>query len=149
MDKEEKAKIIKEYCEKVWNEGTVFSQELLEEFKNYVPDPAPRNQMTDEEKELRKTLDANGYISVREVPGRGLCGLHKLLYTTGIVYGLDECGYVGRYCYDHWWDAFIALTRWDGVGDPIGNWIVNKGERGGDRYNPNRKRDERSTEEMP
>lgn len=86
--------------------------------------------------QLFQTLKDEGYSEVRLIEGRGLVGLSKLLYTTGIVYGLDESGYKGRFCYHTREEALSALNEWDGIGDPPGNWIVNKGEKGGDRYNP-------------
>lgn len=86
--------------------------------------------------DLLRELESNGYTNIRLIPGRGLCGLHRLLFTTGIVYGLDLDGYKGRFCYHTKPEALKALELWDGSGDPSGDWIVNKGERGGDRQNP-------------
>lgn len=75
------------------------------------------------------------YEMLQEVPGHGLCGLHKYLFTTGLVIGLDEDGLAGRYCYAQWADAWKALRNWDGVGDPTGPWIKYKGT-GGERLGP-------------
>lgn len=67
------------------------------------------------------------YECLRQVPGHGLCGLHKFMFTTGLVFGIDEQGYHGRYCYTQWADAWKALRAWDGTGDPSGPWIKYKG----------------------
>jgi hypothetical protein len=91
-----------------------------------------------EEKELMAILEENGYIAIRHIPGRGLCALHRLLFTVGIVYGLDETSYEGRYCYENWYEAVTAFAEWSGDGDPSGPWIVNKARRLRDRHNPDR-----------
>jgi len=83
---------------------------------------------------LRKQLENENYTNLKEIPGRGVCGLWKFLFTTGLCFGLDQYGYVGRYCYETTQEAEIALKYWDGVGDPPGFWLKYKGE-GGDRSN--------------
>lgn len=89
--------------------------------------------------DIIKFIETEGYYThLRIVPGRGVCGIWRLLYTYGLVYGLDYFGYRGRYCYKTEREAVEALNAWNGEGDPPGNWIVNKGEPGGDRQNPNR-----------
>jgi hypothetical protein len=75
------------------------------------------------------------YTAVRELPTGELAGLSKMAYTTGLVVGLDDAGYRGRYCYERACDAQDALDAWTGEGDPSGPWIKFKG-RGGDRYGP-------------
>jgi hypothetical protein len=77
------------------------------------------------------------YLYLREIPGRGYCAIHRYLFTTGILYGLDFLGLQGRFCYETTLEAYLALELWTGEGDPPGNWIVNKDNRTGDRYNPN------------
>ena len=70
-----------------------------------------------------------GYKHLHIISSRGLRGLHRFMFTTGLVYGLDSCGYVGRYCYENYADALDALISWDGIGDPPdSNWIKHKGE---------------------
>jgi hypothetical protein len=81
-------------------------------------------------------LQAEGYQNVRSVPGRGVCGLYRFAFTTGLVIGIDDIGYYGRYCYSNRQDALEALEKWDGQGDPEGPWIKYKGD-GGERSNPN------------
>ena len=110
------------------------------EIPEYVIEQVKKMEI--EEIELFDILRNNGYWNLRVMEGRGVVGLSKKLFTTGIVYGLDEHGYQGRYCYENAGEAALALAVWNGVGDPPGNWIVNKGERGGDRQNPNRVRHE-------
>lgn len=90
------------------------------------------NQM--ERTKLIAFLEEQGYYSLREVEGRGLCGLMKFIFTTGLVLGLDEHSYRGRYCYSSAADAQSALDSWDSQGDPGGPWIKYKGE-GGERSN--------------
>ncbi len=77
---------------------------------------------------------ALGYEMVRPTP-RGLAGLQRYLYTVAIVVGIDEAGYVGRYCFPSFMSALVAFDEWSGDGDPPGPWIKYKG-RGGERYGP-------------
>jgi hypothetical protein len=93
--------------------------------------------MTDQQ-EIFTLLESHGYTDLKVLPGRGVVGLSKLIFTTGIVYGLDEFGYRGRYCYHTMAEAEQALRDWDGNGDPPGNWAKHKGDRK-DRENPNYK----------
>ena len=90
-------------------------------------------------KELLEMLKREGYYNVKEIPGRGLCGLREFITTIGLVEGLTESGYSGRYCYpkNRIYVTIVALETWDGKDDPIGNWLVYKGERGEYR-NPKR-----------
>lgn len=79
-------------------------------------------------KELRKFLEEEGYMHLKQIKGRGICGIKRFIFTTAIVYGLDEYGYKGRYCYPHHEIAAltIAYSTWDGGDDPIGPWIKHK-----------------------
>ena len=77
-----------------------------------------------------RDLEKEGYYSLREIPGRGTCGLMKFIFTTGLVVRIDEIGYEGRYCYSSGEDAQRALDSWNGEGDPSGPWIKYKGEEG-------------------
>jgi len=81
---------------------------------------------------LKEQLEEEGYVDIREVPGRGICGIRKFLFTWGLIYGLDETGFKGRWCYNNYVEPVIYLREWDGEGDPKGNWIKYKGE-GGER----------------
>ena len=82
--------------------------------------------------ELIKFLEKEGYYGIKEVEGRGLCGLRQFIFTVGLVEGLSEHGYQGRYCYPNHLirDAVVALAVWDGEEDPVGDWIKYKGIRG-------------------
>lgn len=75
-------------------------------------------------------LRKNGYTNVVYIDGRGWCGLMRFLYTTGLCYGMNEYGLEGRYCFESYSGALVALDNWNGVGDPDGDWIVHKGKDG-------------------
>lgn len=84
---------------------------------------------------LDTILACEGYTDLVEKNG-SLCALHMFVYTTGLVVGLDACGYGRRYCYEHADDARAALQAWDGLNHPSGPWIKCKGA-GIDLLNPN------------
>ena len=75
-------------------------------------------------------LKENGYLCIREIPGKGICCLYRFIYTTGLVINCTRIGYDGRYCYSSFADAKSALLKWDGVGHPPGEWIKYKGKGG-------------------
>lgn len=78
--------------------------------------------------EIIKELNDQGYSDLKYIEGRGICGVRRFMFTTGLVYGIDDYGYAGRYCYTHNFDARKALRDWDGVGDPGDDqWIKHKG----------------------
>lgn len=81
---------------------------------------------------LLTSLTSDGYTNLQEIEGRGIVGIQRFIYTTAIVYGLNEDSYEGRWCYHTQWDAVAALKEWNGVGDPSGEWIKYKG-KGGER----------------
>jgi hypothetical protein len=60
-----------------------------------------------------------GYGKLREIPNRGLCGVFRFLFTVGVVYGIDEVGYKGRYCFDTALNAGLFLEDWDGITLPV------------------------------
>lgn len=82
----------------------------------------------------QQILQINGYTHISEIAGK-LCGLVTLMFTTGLVVGLDEIGYECRYCFESEQDAKAALEAWNGHGHPSGPWIKCKG-RGIDLLNP-------------
>lgn len=84
--------------------------------------------------ELHKFLSEEGYARLKEIPGQGVCGIFKFIFTYGLVIGIDSTGYRGRYCYNSFVEASMALELWDGQGDPPLNWIKYKG-KGGERSN--------------
>ncbi len=77
-------------------------------------------------------LQAEGYWNLREVPGRGICGTYRFMFTFGVCWGIDNSGYRGRWCFATRQEAETALADWDGEGDPPGSWLKYKGE-GGER----------------
>jgi hypothetical protein len=93
-------------------------------------------EFSNEELELIEYLKTEGYYDFRKVPNRGICSLRDFLFTTGIIIGLDEDSYLGRYCYSNQSEASEELKNWDGVDDPKGNWLKYKGS-GGERENEN------------
>lgn len=78
---------------------------------------------------LINNLHQEGYTDLREIDGRWY-GLYRFMFTTGLVVGLDEYGYEGRYCYHTMSEARNALIHWYGKGDPPGEWIKYKGKDG-------------------
>lgn len=83
------------------------------------------------EHSILKYLASCGFSHLGELEGRGLCGIHPQIFTHAIAYGIDEEGNIeGRYCFTERIDAVIALSLWDGKGDPSGDWIKHKGQSG-------------------
>jgi hypothetical protein len=78
--------------------------------------------------------EGNGYYAYRKIETRGICCLNDFMFTTGIIVGLTSIGYYGRYCYPNKQEAIDSFNKWDGQGDPPGNWVKYKGE-GGERSN--------------
>ena len=76
-----------------------------------------------------------GYAFPRLLKSGEWAAVYPFLFTTGLVVGLNESGYRTRYCYKSPLEAAVALTNWDGLGDPPGPWIKQKG--GVERTNPN------------
>lgn len=67
-----------------------------------------------------------GYYPAREIPGQGWCGIRRMVFTCGLFINLDDYGYSRRYCYGDELEAKMALSIWDGQGDPPGMWIKEK-----------------------
>ncbi len=80
------------------------------------------------QKQIIKVLEGEGYFDIRWIENVGLCGLYRFAFTVGLIYGLTESIYVGRYCYENLSDAKEALSTWNGKRDPSdSNWIKHKG----------------------
>jgi hypothetical protein len=77
--------------------------------------------------QLFKYLETEGYSHLTEIPGRGICGVTRMIYTTGLVYGIDRYSYKGRYCFETMAVAVQSLNEWSGADDPPGDWIKHKG----------------------
>lgn len=86
--------------------------------------------------ELLAQLIHDGYTDIVDLTTRGFCGLRRFIFTTGLCYGLNEYDYAGRYCFENAADAKEALSKWDGNGDPPGDWIKHKGKT--EYSNPNK-----------
>lgn len=87
-----------------------------------------------ENEKLIQFLKSQGYYEIRRIEGHGLCGLKKFAFTTGLIIGMEYDSYFGRYCFPTEHDALNSLNEWNGIGDPLGNWIKYKGG-GGEREN--------------
>ncbi len=90
-------------------------------------DPAPNWVGEPTVADLITELTKNNYMFLKYVPGRGICGLARMYFTTGLFYGLEWDTYQGRYCYESKLEALQDLFAWDGAGDPPGDWIKHKG----------------------
>jgi hypothetical protein len=73
---------------------------------------------------------AHGYRDLCHKGEAGVCAVMPFLFTGGLITGLWEMGYKGRYCYETLGEALAALSVWDGSCDPPGSWIKYKGEDG-------------------
>lgn len=89
--------------------------------------------------ELKEHWSEAGFLEFKEIPGIGLCGIQKFMFTFGIISNLNEHSYEGRWCYVTLEEAQIALKHWDGTKDPLGMWIKYKGTSGeySNKYHPN------------
>lgn len=80
-----------------------------------------------------------------------LCGLGRFIYTVGLVIGLDETGYFGRYCFEHHRDALEELLKLEKLPSNLkemgGNWIKFKGyvEFANEKYEKNESRNYQKT----
>lgn len=72
-------------------------------------------------------LDNEKYFHIRILKTGEIAGIHKMMFTTGLFVGLDEIGYRTRFCYRDQEEAEQAIETWDGIGDPPGMWIKEKG----------------------
>jgi hypothetical protein len=76
---------------------------------------------------LFQFLKERGFYDLRKINGKGVCAIHRFLYSTALCYGCDENGiYIGRYCFNTSAEARQALKEWTGEADPPGNWIKHK-----------------------
>ena len=82
--------------------------------------------LMDDYEQLKIFLESQGYYHVRKLEdGRVIC-LYNFMFTTGIILDPTFTGYNGRYCYPEQLDAIEAIKKWDGTGDPSGNWVAKK-----------------------
>jgi hypothetical protein len=102
-----------------------------------------------ENKELEQILISDGYFNLKEVDGI-IIGLYKFMFTIGLMvdikvesgFGQQISSYKYRYCYpyDKSLECLMDLELYDGIGDPIGGWVKQKGY-GIDRVNPQIEKD--------
>lgn len=87
--------------------------------------------MTEEEK-IKEYLESVGVTHIRYIPNQGWCGLIRFLYTIGLCCNMktetDGDFYQYRYCYKTYDEALHAISKWNGISHPPGNWIKRKGE---------------------
>ena len=79
-------------------------------------------------------LESEGYYNLREVPGRGVCGMENMIFTVALWVDLRMEGRNERYCFPNRLSASKALEEWNGTGDPGWEWIKHKSS-GGERSN--------------
>lgn len=94
---------------------------------------------------FKEILDNEGYFEYKEVNGK-VYGLYKFAFTVGLMCdlkldslfgGMLIVTYKHRYCYSYanLDECLLALKVYEGIGDPIGSWVKQKGG-GVDRVNP-------------
>ena len=80
--------------------------------------------------------EAIGYCPARLLPTGKIAGVMRMIHTFGLVVDIDEEGNGGRYCYNNFAEATLALADWDGTGDPPGPWLKAKIAGKEDRRGP-------------
>lgn len=61
-------------------------------------------------------------LACRDLGDGRYAGVSRLMFHWTLKVGRigDEDGYDDRWCYQEAWDAIVAMTMWDGTGDPAG-----------------------------
>lgn len=59
---------------------------------------------------MLEMLKTEGYTNIKIIDGK-YYGIHRFLFTTGLVVGLDSTGYESRFCYPNHTDAIKALEE--------------------------------------
>jgi len=83
--------------------------------------------------QLEVDADNEGYYNLRWLwyeDNWVLCGLRRMAFTVGLFYGIDQTGYIGRYCFELEHDAEEVLESLLDIPDDLiikGNWIKHKG----------------------
>jgi hypothetical protein len=87
------------------------------------------------EQQLLEVLKEEGYEYITPLDMEGVeiaCGLYRFVFTTGLVIGLDETGYSGRFCFPSHADAKEVLLSLKKLPKDLrklpGNWIKFKGK---------------------
>ncbi len=71
------------------------------------------------EEDPKTFLESQGYFAVREIRGRGWCGLYRFLFTVGVCHGMDWSGLSGRFCFESLPSALNFYVNWDGITLPV------------------------------
>lgn len=98
----------------------------------------PRLQ-PEEEKVFIQRMKIEHIHNIEWIDGRGYCGLMSFMFTVGLVYGIGEIDYDGRYCYPNATDAMVGFLNWKVLGgenEPANCWIKHK-SKFCDIQNPN------------
>ena len=74
---------------------------------------------------LDQTCEANAYFCPVIMPRHQYAAIHRFIFTWGIIVGdlFDDCGYSGRWCFDTFPAAAVALAAWRDsgfIGEPSG-----------------------------
>lgn len=86
--------------------------------------------------ELAEWLIPQGYGPFKVMLDGSLAALNKFIFTTGLLTGVEwHNAYEHRWCYESWVEALLALSLFEGQGDPQGPWLKYKGI-GPERHNP-------------
>lgn len=64
--------------------------------------------------------NSHDYFHLKTFSDGSQAALHRFLYTTAILSGLNHWGYEDRWCYSDTGSAKEALDKWDGSGEPEG-----------------------------
>ncbi|MCH7535610.1 MAG: hypothetical protein IH948_07690 [Bacteroidetes bacterium] len=85
---------------------------------------------------MKSLLEAEGYMSLREVRGHGIVGVFRFIFTYDLVCGISRRLHEYKYTYHTYMEAKNAIREWSGSEHPPGNWIARK-QRGTYLDNPN------------
>lgn len=60
------------------------------------------------------------YRGLRVLRDGRIIGVHRFLFTWGLIVDIDPVGYADRYCYHDLATCSLAFLTWDGTGEPNG-----------------------------
>lgn len=81
--------------------------------------------------DILKIAKENNYEHLFYIKNKGICCIARFIFTTAILYNINEIGYEGRYCFHTYKEALASLIYWKEnpeLKHPPGNWIKHKGE---------------------
>jgi hypothetical protein len=74
--------------------------------------------------EMDKIIATNGYLFPKQISGDRTAAVLPMLFTHAIITMCNddraEVGYEDRWCYHHLPSAIVALSEWNGEGEPQG-----------------------------